>query len=423
MHEYKTELLPLLRSQILRIQKLARSSSPRIDPHLDMIFRKSALAAAAATAMGALLQFGAVSGEVPGPSIVGVASSGNFILLQEETSVVGVLPSSTSSSLRISSDVPTTVQRYAGAGGPLDEGFLVVLVSSTCDGDVGAVAPIVDFGMAGGADAVVTVRVGIPEEDGASDMPFLGSSSYDAAWHEPDCETGAGYGGSSTAVCETQTECDEMRKFLGIGTFRASGEFGTKGCFSKNGIAYWGSGGSADDISRMDLPGIQERILCVDDGFERVRTPCTTRAECDEMRQRMGISHFYEGSFPTKGCFSKLGRAYWGTTDGSVEELSSGDLPGVRERIWCEDISVAAATETGPSNTVSALQLGETNADAHMQRESATSSASSIKTFALGSIIRNVISSCAASSPAPRSRALGSCAYNVEVLVGGCVYG
>jgi hypothetical protein len=381
-----------------------------------MIFRKSALAAAAATAIGALLQFEAVSGVVPGPSIAGVASSGNFIL-REETAVVGVLPSSTSSSLRISSDVPTTVQRYAGVGGPLDGSYLVVLVSSTCDGG-GAVAPIVDVGMAG-ADAVVTVRVGIPEDGSASDMPFLGSSSYDAAWHEPDCETGAGYGGSSAAVCATQAECDEMRKFLGIGTFRVSGEFGTRGCFSKNGIAYWGSGGSVDDISRMDLPGIQERILCVDDGFERVRTPCTTRAECDEVRQRMGIAHFYEGSFPTKGCFSKLGRAYWGT-DGSVEELSSGDLPGVRERIWCEDISVAAATERGPSNTVSALQLGDTD---HMQRESATSSASSIKTFALGSIIRNAISSCAASSPAPRSRALESCAYNVEVLVGGCFYG
>ena len=241
MHKDKTELLPLRLSQIPQIQRLAHSS-PRFDPQFAMVFRKSALTAAAATAIGAQLQFEAASGEVPGPSIVGVASSGNFIL-QEETAVVGVLPLSTSLSLRIRSDVPTTVQRYAGVGGPLNESFLVVLVASTCDDWAAAGAPIVDVGMAG-TESVVTVQVGIPE-DGASDMPFLESSLYEAVWHEPDCETdmdegtgpNAGEGGSSPAVCATQTECDEMRKFLGIGTFRVSGEFSTKGCFSKNGIA------------------------------------------------------------------------------------------------------------------------------------------------------------------------------------------
>jgi hypothetical protein len=61
MHKDKTELLPLRLSQIPQIQRLAHSS-PRFDPQFAMVFRKSALTAAAATAIGALLQFEAASG-------------------------------------------------------------------------------------------------------------------------------------------------------------------------------------------------------------------------------------------------------------------------------------------------------------------------------------------------------------------------
>ena len=56
--------------------------------------------------------------------------------------------------------------------------------------------------------------------------------------------------------------------------------------------------------------------------------------------------------------------------------------------------------------------------------ESATSSASSIKGFVLGTILNNVVSSQAVMSPNPRSRLLqDTCSYNVEILLSGCYAG
>lgn len=55
---------------------------------------------------------------------------------------------------------------------------------------------------------------------------------------------------------------------------------------------------------------------------------------------------------------------------------------------------------------------------------SATSSASSIKGFVLGTILNNVVSSQAVMSPNPRARFLqDTCSYNVEILLSGCYAG
>jgi hypothetical protein len=64
-------------------------------------------------------------------------------------------------------------------------------------------------------------------------------------------------------ACIAQDECDESRSELGIDKFLV-GTYPTKGCFAKNDVAYWSGGGSAEEVSRGDLPGEQERIWCGD---------------------------------------------------------------------------------------------------------------------------------------------------------------
>jgi len=61
--------------------------------------------------------------------------------------------------------------------------------------------------------------------------------------------------------CLTESECDKARKEGGIDKF-LSGVFPTHGCFKKSGKAYWGTGGSSDEVSKKDLPGVQERVYC-----------------------------------------------------------------------------------------------------------------------------------------------------------------
>lgn len=88
-------------------------------------------------------------------------------------------------------------------------------------------------------------------------------------------------------TCETREACDRKRAEMGIDSF-LSGNFPTKGCFSKRERAYWSDGGTDEERSRTDLPGIQERILC--NGDPRVLPVGIvafelrgTRAECTSM--------------------------------------------------------------------------------------------------------------------------------------------
>ena len=61
--------------------------------------------------------------------------------------------------------------------------------------------------------------------------------------------------------CLSKAECDEARTEAGLKKF-LSGDFPTHGCFEKKGKAYWGSGGSSDELSTEELPGVQERLYC-----------------------------------------------------------------------------------------------------------------------------------------------------------------
>jgi hypothetical protein len=165
--------------------------------------------------------------------------------------------------------------------------------------------------------------------------------------------------GGGAGTCTTQDQCDQKRSELGIGNF-VPGSFPTKGCFSKEGengvVAYWSEGGTAEEMSTTELPGVQERITCeggdvvVDTGSDI----CTTQDQCDQKRSELGIGTFVPGSFPTKGCFSKEGEngvvAYW-SEGGTDVEMSTTDLPGVQERITCEGVPPTGdvVCETGPN--------------------------------------------------------------------------
>jgi len=305
----------------------------------------------------------------PEKSILSVESPDNFIIYEENTDQFSSKPLMP---LKIQSDVPVTIQRYekyeSWAGShPINEGDGIILVTSTCDTGGTDVVPSVGFEQDGTGATFVTIELSGVGTEEASQMPFLDSSSYDATWYESGCglytetttptqkptsdkgaiktqkPTSTTAGAVESTACLTEVDCDEMRQQMGIAKFQV-GEYPSKGCFTKNGIAYWDSGGSIDDKSKTSLPGIQARVWCEKEVDLPGGSPpeeskedgaCITQSKCDEERLEMGIATFSAGNYPSKGCFKKNGNAYWGT-GGSVGEMSISDLAGVQERIWCD---------------------------------------------------------------------------------------
>jgi len=66
---------------------------------------------------------------------------------------------------------------------------------------------------------------------------------------------------------------------------------------------------------------------------------CLTAQQCEEKFNSLNWDGYFYASdnFPTKGCFSKNnnGNLYFGT-GGSVAEMSEANVPGSRERVWCD---------------------------------------------------------------------------------------
>lgn len=73
--------------------------------------------------------------------------------------------------------------------------------------------------------------------------------------------TTAGAAPLGKVACETREECDRKRSEMGVASFYAD-DYRTKGCFIKNGIAFWGSGGSPEEMATIELTGAQERLWC-----------------------------------------------------------------------------------------------------------------------------------------------------------------
>ena len=141
-------------------------------------------------------------------------------------------------------------------------------------------------------------------------------------------------------ACLTEKDCLAASIEMGIDIFLPSASYQTKGCYTKNGKAFF-SPGSKAEMSTTQLVGVQERIWCKDRESDIVakQTACLTQQDCNRRRQDLGIDAFYSGSFSTKGCFLKNGqsskKAFW-SSGGSREEKSTELLSGRQERIWCD---------------------------------------------------------------------------------------
>ena len=147
-------------------------------------------------------------------------------------------------------------------------------------------------------------------------------------------------------ACLTEKDCLAASMEMGMDIFLSSAFYQTKGCYTKNGKAFF-SPGSKAEMSTTKLVGVQERIWCKDreaatpslppPDIVAKQTVCLTQQDCNRRRQDLGVDVFYSGSFSTKGCFLKNAqsskKAFW-SSGGSREEQST-ELSGLQERIWC----------------------------------------------------------------------------------------
>ena len=143
------------------------------------------------------------------------------------------------------------------------------------------------------------------------------------------------------------------------------GDYPSKGCFSKGGRVFF-SEGSIGEMSTTELPGMQERVYCGSNdgkegtGDETDTSPtdtfpsvaarvCLTKGECTAAANALGVEKVEEGDYPSKGCFSKGGRVFF--SEGTIEDMSTTELPGIQERIICGGSgNKIASASTLPSN-------------------------------------------------------------------------
>ena len=169
----------------------------------------------------------------------------------------------------------------------------------------------------------------------------------------------------TSGACLTKDECTAAANALGVGSV-VEGVYPSKGCFSKGGRVFF-SEGSIEDMSTTELPGLQERVYCgSDDGEEGTgdetdtsptdtfpsvdATVCLTKDECTAAANALGVGTVQEGDYPSKGCFSKGGRVFF--SEGSIEDMSTTELPGMQERIFCDGSGTnkIVSASTLPSN-------------------------------------------------------------------------
>ena len=168
---------------------------------------------------------------------------------------------------------------------------------------------------------------------------------------------------SDIRYCLTLNECEARSIELGYDLFYIDDDesYPTKGCYAKNNKAFF-SLGTEEEMRSMDMVGEQERIYCtmqlpwvsinqnendITDGKEDNdddddHDACLTVAACKSKSREMGITsnQFYtELPSVTKGCFTKTSttgvrKAFF--TSGTVQQMKTSDLPGIRQRIWCD---------------------------------------------------------------------------------------
>jgi len=169
--------------------------------------------------------------------------------------------------------------------------------------------------------------------------------------------------GDNSVACLTYQQCKAKHESMNDGGTFYMNDFPTKGCFSKttNKHIYFGTGGSVEEMTKDDLPGVQERVRC---DAPKPEPPsdiaCLTYQQCKAKHESMDNGGtFYMRDFPTKGCFRKTtnNHMYFGT-GGTSEEMTNDDLPGVQERVRC-DIPTVPEVVTTPSTVEPSVPVDE----------------------------------------------------------------
>ena len=155
-------------------------------------------------------------------------------------------------------------------------------------------------------------------------------------------------------ICTTAQQCKAKHDSSNNGGSFYSGNYPTKGCFSKktNNNVYFGTGGSIEDMSTFELQGVKQRIYCDIEPIVQVVSPtnnneddddntvvCLTAEQCQAKLSSMnnGGTFYKSTKYNTKGCFSKknVNHMFFGL-GGSIDEMSTNDLPGRQERVRCD---------------------------------------------------------------------------------------
>eukprot|EP00579_Thalassiosira_antarctica_P014454 CAMPEP_0201945044 /NCGR_PEP_ID=MMETSP0903-20130614/53702_1 /ASSEMBLY_ACC=CAM_ASM_000552 /TAXON_ID=420261 /ORGANISM="Thalassiosira antarctica, Strain CCMP982" /LENGTH=1013 /DNA_ID=CAMNT_0048488103 /DNA_START=143 /DNA_END=3185 /DNA_ORIENTATION=+ len=63
-------------------------------------------------------------------------------------------------------------------------------------------------------------------------------------------------------VCLNEAQCQQKFQDMNLSGYFYVNSYPTKGCFSKNNHGFFGTGGTDEEMSETDLPGIQERLWC-----------------------------------------------------------------------------------------------------------------------------------------------------------------
>ena len=158
-------------------------------------------------------------------------------------------------------------------------------------------------------------------------------------------------GEDDTVACISQDDCQAQSFEMGF-EFFFTGEYPTKGCYSKGTNAFF-SLGSEDEMSIPNLSGSKQRIWCnptsIPVQFEEKslseRDACITAESCKAKALDVGVDvglYFYNNEFETRGCYTKtsptsgIKKAFW--SKGTAEEMSTSDLSApLLERLWCDD--------------------------------------------------------------------------------------
>ncbi|EJK71537.1 hypothetical protein THAOC_07008 [Thalassiosira oceanica] len=151
-------------------------------------------------------------------------------------------------------------------------------------------------------------------------------------------------------VCLTAAECEARGYELGYEFFDTGSNFPSKGCFGKGNVVYFGAGGTAEQMAAA-VPAAQERITCVaepevvvTEAPETTADPVTTAAPQTEapMTEAPQVvidvtpgAETQTETSPLSAAASPSAASFTSARGGTIEEMSSPELPGARTRVWC----------------------------------------------------------------------------------------